>query len=282
MSAMANALAPVRVPDLKANLPFKLWIVAEILFGVMAVLSISLSPQDTATNFAWPIQSTVTAALLGGFYLASAGLFVPALFVKRWENVRVFVPASILFTTVELVITFLHWDKFSLGTTPFYVWFASYLLPPPIFLALYVWHQRRALPIPMPGDQPLPRAMRTLMLVLGALLALFALAVLALPSILIPIAPIAFTPLTARAFSGWVLAVGTMHLMAARENDRGRTRMVAPFFLVGGVAIVVELARFPEQIDWSRPSLHVAAAVLAITLVIGAVLATGDWRRTMR
>jgi hypothetical protein len=277
-----NAPAAGTLPGLPVNLPLRLWIVAEVLFGVMAVLSISLSPQDTATNFAWPIQATVTAALLGGFYVASAAIFVPALFVRRWENLRVFVPASILFTAVELLATFLHWDKFSVGTTPFYVWFASYLLPPPIFLTLYIWHQRRAAPIPQSSDEPLPTAIRSIMLVLGVALALFALAVLMAPSILIPIAPIAFTPLTARAFSGWVLAVGVMHLMAARENDRSRARMAAPFFLVLLPAITIELSRFAGEVDTTRLSFHAGAAVLVVTFAIGLFLALGDWRRTMR
>lgn len=109
-------------------------------------------------------------------------------------------PAAILFTSAELLATFLHWDKFLVGTTPFYVWFASYLLPPPIFLGFYLWYQKQALPIPQLGDEPLAPGLRTVMQALGGLLALFAVAVFAVPSILIAIAPIAFTPLTARAF----------------------------------------------------------------------------------
>src|SRR5437763_484535 len=121
------------------TLPLRAWLFVEVLFGLGAITSIGLFPADTKTNFAWPIQPVVMAAALGAFYFASAPALVWALFARTWESVRVIVLPAIAFTTVELLATFLHWDKFSVGTVPFYVWFASYLLPPPIFAGLYLW-----------------------------------------------------------------------------------------------------------------------------------------------
>lgn len=269
------------MPGQKIGLPLRLWLGAEVVFGLLSIATITIAPDRTAEQFAWPIKSVATAALLGGFYVAAGAFFVLALFARRWENIRVVVPAAILFTSAELLATFLHWDKFLVGTTPFYVWFASYLLPPPIFLGFYLWYQKRALPIPQQGDEPLAPGLRTVMQALGGLLALFAVAVFAVPSILIAIAPIAFTPLTARAFSGWVLAMGMMLLMAARENDRTRARLVSSFLIVALPAIGIQLARFPEGIDWSSPALYAAAALLAAVFAIGISLARGDWRRTL-
>jgi hypothetical protein len=57
--------------------------------------------------------------------------------------IRIMILPTALFSTIQLAATFLHWDKFTIGSTPFYVWFASYLLPPPIFIAAYLWHQRK-------------------------------------------------------------------------------------------------------------------------------------------
>src|SRR5205814_2060470 len=99
------------------------WLVVEVLFGLGAIASVGLSPADTRSNFAWPIQPVVTAAVLGAFYFATAPILVLALFARVWESVRVIVLPAIAFTTVELLATFLHWDKFSVGTLPFYVWF---------------------------------------------------------------------------------------------------------------------------------------------------------------
>ena len=115
------------------TLPLRAWLVVEVLFGVAAVLAIGIAPGNTETNFAWPIKPVVMAAVLGGFYITSAPLFLFPLFAKRWEMIRVMILPAVLFSSLQLVATILHWDKFSVGTIPFYVWFASYILPPPIF-----------------------------------------------------------------------------------------------------------------------------------------------------
>ena len=138
-------------------LPLRLWLAVEVLFGIGAVLAIGVSPAETKTNFAWPIQPVVMAAVLGAFYMSSALLFLLPLFAKRWEMIRVMILPTAIFSTVQLIATFLHWDKFSVGTTPFYVWFASYLLPPPIFVSAYIWHQRRAAQPGPSSDSPLQR-----------------------------------------------------------------------------------------------------------------------------
>ena len=50
------------------------------------------------------------------------------------EMIRVMVLPTALFSTAQLAATILHWDKFTVDSTPFYVWLASYVLPPPIFM----------------------------------------------------------------------------------------------------------------------------------------------------
>jgi hypothetical protein len=271
-----------RTPDLRMNRLLRGWIGVEVLFGVMSLLTISLTPGDTARHFAWPIKPDVTAALLGGFYFAAASFYVLALFARRWENVRVFIVASILFSSVELITTFLHWDRFSVGTTPFNVWFVSYLLPPPLFLAFYIWHQRRATPIPGPNDEPLPPYLRLGMRALGGLLALFGMLAFVLPAIVIPLMPWQFTPLTMRALSGWILALGVMMLSAAHENDRTRCRIISPFFVLLLPAVVFEVGRYAQEVNWSHPTVYAGLVVLVLAFAAGADLARGDWRRSMR
>ena len=82
----------------------------------------------------------------------------------------------------ELLATLLHWDKFSVGTTPFAVWFASYLLPPPILTACMLWQRRTE--VRRPPSHALPPSLRATMGTAGALVAAFA--VLAVPFVLLP------------------------------------------------------------------------------------------------
>ena len=278
----AGAAEGDRTPGLRISLPLRIWIGIEVLFGIMSLLTISWHPTDTAENFAWPIKPEATGALLGGFYIAAAAVFVLALFARRWENIRVFVIASLLFSSIELLSTFLHWDRFSVGTIPFNVWFVSYLLPPPLFAFFYIWHERRVTPLPGAIDQPLPAGLRLLMTILGALLFLFGLAAFVVPAVIVPLMPWAFTPLTLRALSGWIVATGAMLLSAARENDRTRVRILSPLFVLLLPAVGLEVARFYGQVDWSRPGVYVGLVVLVLIFAIGLELARGSWRQTMR
>jgi hypothetical protein len=116
--------------------PLRLWLAVEVLFGLGAVLAVGLSPADTETNFAWPIQPVVMAAVLGGFYMTSAPLFLLPLFARRWEMIRVMILRSC--QLIQLA-TFFIGTSFPHGT--FYVWFASSL--PLLFVR--AWHQSRCL-----------------------------------------------------------------------------------------------------------------------------------------
>ena len=261
--------------------PLRLWLAIEVLFGVAAVMAIGLSPADTATNFAWPIQPVVMAAVLGGFYITSAPLFLLPLFARHWEMIRVMIWPAILFTTIQLIATFLHWDRFSVGTVPFYVWFASYLLPPPIFVAAYLWHQRKASARPSEADSTLPIWLKRMLLILGGFLAVGAALVFMFPALLIPVFPWQLTPLTARSLSGWLMAVGTLLLAIFFENDRTRARLATPMLILLLPALLLQMLRYPDQVNWGNPVLWIGMILFAIVGFCGLYLAKGSWRKAL-
>lgn len=261
------------------------WLVVEIGFGVAAIGSISLAPSETATNFAWAIRPFVTAALIGGFYLAVAGLFTAAVLVRTWEQMRVMVLPALLFTSAQLLTTVLHWDKFSTGSTAFAVWFASYLLPPPVFAAAWLVQQRRALEAGNPTSieaRPLGRGLRLGMILLGTILVVDAVRLYLEPGRLIAEAPWPLTPLSARVVLGWILAVGAMLLAAGYENDVRRCRVLAPFLILLLPAIALQIGRFPDQLDWSHPRIAINAALLVALCGIGLALGFGRGREARR
>jgi hypothetical protein len=254
------------------------WLAVEVLFGVGAVMAIGRAPSESATNFAWRIQPVVMAATLGAFYITSAPLFLLPMLAKRWEMIRAMILPAALFCTVQLAATFLHWDKFSVGTTPFYVWFASYLLPPPIFLAAYVWHQRRAASHSVTSDDPIPLWLKRLLVVCGGILTIGAILVFLFPSLLIPIFPWQLTPLTACSLSGWLIAVGTIMLSISRENSRTRVRLATPMLILILPVLLLQLLRFADQINWGSLTLWIGLALFAIVAFCGLYLANGSWR----
>lgn len=266
-------------PGVRVAWPFRVWLAAEVFFGLAAVLSVGRAPAETATNFAWPIQPVVMAAVLGAFYFAVMITFVLAVSARRWEMIRVLVIPAAIFTSIELLATLLHWDKFSEGTAPFNLWLASYALPPAIYLAAYVWHQRRA---GKPAyDNPLPPWIRIVFIVVGALLTIDAAVAFVHPTYFSESFPWALTPLTTRVLCGFLIALGTILLSAARENDTARVRVVSPIFALLLPAALVQMARYWDQVDTGNFRFWTTVAILAVVWVGGVYIAWGNWRETL-
>lgn len=259
--------------------PLRFWFFVELFFAISATSTVALRPADTAASFAWTVKPEVMAALIGAFYLALVPVVVLVLLARTWESVRVFVIPGMLFTFAQLVVTFLHWDRFAHGTLGFNIWFASYLLPPPVFLACYLWQQRRSGPIS--AESPLPRWLRTALIVVGGILTLEALVGLFYPAWFSGSAPWKITPLNARALSGYFLLLGTMMLSMARENDHHRVRIVSPFLVLLLPIVIFQVRRFSEQVDWSHPRIAISVTVLTLVMAIGISLFRGSWRRAL-
>jgi hypothetical protein len=262
--------------------PLRAWLGVEVLFGVAAVMSIGISPADSQANFAWPIQPVVMAAVLGAFYITSAPLFLLPLFAKRWEMIRAMILPTALFSIVQLGATILHWDKFSVGSVPFYVWFASYLLPPPIFVGAYLWHQRKAASHSSTSDNPLPSWLYRLFVIGGSGFTAGAILIFFFPTILISIFPWQLTPLTARSLSGWLIIVGTIMLSISRENSWTRARLATPMLILLLPALILQMARYADEVNWSSPVLWFGLILFAVIGFCGLYLANGSWRDALR
>lgn len=263
--------------------PLRAWLAVEILFGVAASLAVGLAPADTKTNFAWPIQPVVMAAVLGAFYLTSAPLFVLAFFAKRWEMIRVMILPAAVFCAVQLLVTFLHWEKFSVGSAPFYIWFASYILPPPVFVACYWWHQRQSSSSAGSSsagssDDPLPLWLQRILVIGGLGLLAGSILIFVFPNLLIPYFPWKLTPLTGRSLCGWLALLGVLMLSIARENDRTQVRLASPMLILVLPAILLQMARFSDQVDWSNPVLWAGLILFTVIGFCGLQLARGSWR----
>jgi hypothetical protein len=263
--------------------PLRAWLVVELLFSVSAILSIALDPASTQQRFAWNIQPVVMAAVFGAYYAATAPVIILPLFARRWEMIRVMILPTILFTAVELLATLLHLSSFSVGTLPFTVWFLSYLLPPPILLGFYLWHERRAHKSPdLVPLNPLPQDVRRTLLHIGGLTTLLSIVTFILPQVFIPFAPWHLSPLNARVFAGFLLAAGTLMLSMARENDRSRVLVAVPLLILMFPAVTIQIARFPDQVNFANTALFVIYGVMLVAFALGMYLARANWRRAFQ
>jgi hypothetical protein len=259
---------------------FRVWLWIEVLFGLAAISVLGLRPDETATRFAWHIEPEVMASALGGFYIATAPTLLLQAVARRWEMIRVFVLPAIAFTTAELIATLLHLDRFSVGTLPFNVWLASYVLPPGIFLLAYGYHQRRA--SPRSATHALPQGLRRALLLIGGLWTISAVIGFVFPLYLTGSWPWELTPLTARVLAGWEIALATLLLSIAWENDRDRVRLAAPMLILVLPCVALQVGRFADQVDFAHQRLWIGAALLSFTAAVGVYLARGSWLTSLR
>jgi len=237
----------------------------------------------TDRYFAWTIQPPLTAAFLGAFYWCALAVIYFGGQGGVWARARAGMPAVVLFTTLVLVATLLHLDRFHLNSsTPFtlfatWVWIAVYVLVPPALVALWLWQLR------VPGDDPprteaLPSWYRGIVSVqIAALVALGAMMFVA-PQVTAQLWPWMLTPLTARAVSAWLLALALLLTFAIRENDWDRFRSTAVSCTVLGVLQLLALARYPGEVAWG------GASTWVYLLFVLSVLAVGlhGWRKARR
>jgi hypothetical protein len=270
-------------PGTRIVWPLRLWLVIEVLFSVGAILTIAMDPANTRDRFAWKIEPVVMAAFLGAYYVSAALVTLLPVFARRWEMIRVMMLPTIFFTSAELLTTVLHWSEFSLGTAGFTIWFLSYLLPPPILLGFYLWHERRARESGSEAPlHPLSADVRRTLIHIGGLTALLSLIIFILPQALISFAPWQVIPLSARVFAGFLLASGTLMLSMARENDRSRGLVGVPLLILMFPAVTLQITRFPDQVNFANTALFLIYGIMLVAFVLGIYLARGDWRRAFQ
>lgn len=246
------------------------------LLVVIIGISAFFLPTRTETYFSWTIGSPLTAAFLGGSYLAAFVLELIAARQRLWANARVAVPAVFLFTALTLVVTLLHLDKFHFDSPQWntvagtWVWLIVYLVVPFIMGALWVMQARLkgadpARSVPMPGWA------RTLLFVQSGLMALTGFALLLFPAAMAAVWAWPLTPLTGRAIGAWGVGLGTAALHMALENDWRRARPGLAGSVVFAVLQLINLARFGDEFAWGSAAGSVYLILLISLGLLGAL-----------
>ena len=254
-----------------------------LLAGILVVIigmSAFFLPTRTDVYFAWTIGSPLTAAFLGGSYLAAFVLELLASREKMWANARVAVPAVFLFTALTLVVTLLHLDKFHFDSPHWntvagtWTWLFVYLLVPFILGALWLSQSRLGGGDP-PRAAPLPGWAGATLSIQGIVMALTGVLLLVAPTAMAAAWAWLLTPLTGRAIGAWGVGIGTAALHTARENDWDRGRAVFAGILVFALLQGINLARFGSEFAWSSAA---GVAYLALLVSLGGMSLAGVLR----
>ncbi len=186
-------------------------------FLVLAFIILYFYPNLSGERFAWKIQPNMTAVFMGAGYLGGAGLFINAIFGRRWHHIAAGFPPVTTFTVAMLLATALHWDRFDSRHFPFILWLGLYVITP--FLVPWMWLRNRVTDpgIPEANDLLVPVVARWSLRLLGVFLFVFAVVGFIAPQWVIGLWPWQLTPLTARVLSGWFALLGVGGIVISRD-----------------------------------------------------------------
>ncbi|HMO57809.1 MAG TPA: hypothetical protein PKA05_08480 [Roseiflexaceae bacterium] len=256
--------------------------IAGLLVFLVGIQLFILSEQ-TAQFFAWTINPPLTAAFLGAAYWASCAIEIAAARQVSWARARIAVPSVLIFTTLTLIVSLVHLDRFHLGSddlparTAAWVWLAVYALVPPA-LALLLLRQLRLPGTDLPRIAPMPAWVIMILGTHAVLLILIGLGLLIDPLTTRQLWPWELTPLTGRAIGAWALALGIAATHTIAENDWPRVHVATISYTVFGILEVIALARYPASFFWNTPQGWIFLIFLASVLLVGIY----GWRTSLR
>jgi len=241
----------------------------------LAGLQLTVFTEQTATYFAWPISPPfLTAAFLGASYWAAVPVEVIAARQSTWATARVAVPAIWLFTTLTLVATVLHSDKFNFSSKTAsaqdaaWFWLAIYA-GVPVAMGLIWILQLRAPGGDPPRGPPAPTWMRFIVLGQGVGMLAVGVTLFLAPEAVRGGWPWALTTLTARAIGAWLIGIGFAAFHASRENDFLRIRPLAGGYIAFAILQFIAIIRYFGDVNWSSPTAWLYVAFLASVLPVG-------------
>ncbi len=263
---------PLAERDLVPSVRALLFVAALLVF--LAGVQLFLFPLRTDEWFAWTIASPMTAVFLGASYWSAVALELTAARARRWSDARIAVPAVFVFTTVTLVVTLAHLDKFHLGQElpdetrgVTWAWIAVYAVVPVLMVAAVV--RQRATSTAIVDHRPLPAPVRVLLAVEAVGMLAFGTALLVAPTWADGAWPWTLTPLTARAVGAWLLGLGIAAGHAHLVDDVRAVRPLSITAVVFGVLQAAALLRFGDELDWTSPTSWAYVAALALIALPG-------------
>lgn len=253
-------------------------LVAAACLVFLAGLQLTVFPLRTADWFAWTIDVPMTAVFLGAAYWSSAVLEVAGARSRGWGRARLTVWAVLAFTTLTLVVTLVHLDKFHLAADQptsarlvTWGWLAIYAGVPVAMLAAIVLQTRSRAPALPSSRRPLPTGLRLLLTVLGAVLLVSGTALLVVPGSVSGAWPWPLTDLTARAIGAWLVGLGWAAVHARLIDDVASVR---PLGLTGVTFVLLQavaLLRYGDALD------RTSGRAVAYLALLGAIGSAAVW-----
>jgi hypothetical protein len=267
--------APVR----QLSRPTRGLMVGFVVLTALGTNQLYVLSTHTDAYFAWTIRPPLTAAFLGAGYAAGLVLVLLGLRARAWAEARIAVVTVAVFSTLTLLATVLHRDRFhfsadgAIARFAAWFWLGIYIVVPIALVVLTVLQQRQP-GVDPPRRHPLPAWLAGAFAVQGLIMLAVGAALYAVPSTARSLWPWTLTPLTARAVAAWLIAFGVAAVLTLVERDLDRLAAGAVAYTVFGVLQLVAVLRYGDVARWDSPA---GIGYLVVLISVVPVGAAGCW-----
>ncbi len=177
--------------------------------GVIPVLTAAfvilfVFPERTTQLWSWMVCPSMSALIMGAGYLAGAYFFTRVSRAREWHRVGVGFLATTVFSTLLMITTVLHWDRFNHDHVSFWAWLLLYATTPVLLPILWVKNRRTDPGSPSVIDATIPRFLRIAVGVGGALQLAFAAVMFVAPDVAAEAWAWPLEPATSRSISAFL------------------------------------------------------------------------------
>ncbi len=252
--------------------------------GVLVViigLPLYFVPQNSNEYFSWTVRTDLSAAFLGGSYLAASVIEFSAARERIWANARIAVPAVLVFTLLTMIVTLTNESQYNYGASGFvqsagtWAWTAVYVVVPPVML-LVLWMQFRQGGSDPARQLPISRGLLGVLAAGGIALLVGGAILLVAPDASSWMWPWPVRDLTARSIGAWLVGFGVAMVQISWEADWRRVRAATLGAGALGALQLVALLRYLDVPAWDAPQTWIFVAVMCSFVA----LAMMGWRQT--
>jgi hypothetical protein len=234
-------------------LPVTRWVAALVIpFLVTAFVILFILPDQTEKLFAWKIQPSMSAMMLGAAYAGGIYFFTGVLLSRQWQRVKVGFLALIPFVSMLGIATILHWDRFTHEHISFIAWTALYFTTP--FIVLTVWLLNRSQDTGQPDnqDRKISSLVRFFMGAAGLITFIISLVLFLSPNVLIGVWPWTLTPLTARVMGAMFSLPGAVGLCLAFDWRWSTAKLILQAQSFSILFILIAAVRAWRDFNWAE------------------------------
>lgn len=249
-------------------LPETRWVAALVIpFLVVAFVILFIVPQETERLFAWKIQPSMSAMMLGAAYAGGIYFFTGVLRSKQWHKIKVgYLPVT-AFASLLGIATLLHWDRFTHGHISFIAWAGLYFTAPFIVFAVWVRNRNQDSGQMDVHDAVIPYQVRLLMGTFGIVTLGISLFLFLQPTTMIELWPWTLTPLTARVMGAMFSLPGLVGLGIAFDPRWSAANIILQSQGFSILLILIAAMLAWRDFTWTNPSSWLFIGGLGLMLI---------------